>query len=400
MASPKHVLINGLSIGTGGGYTVGKELFRTIALARPGWTVTLQAITGHKLHHELEREDLPGNCRLEWAPAEARGIRARVKFERGPMARWVNSSGVDAVVQLNAQLVPTFEPPTLAHFQDPMPYRREAWPPGVRGQVLTYLKRRANRASLERAALCGWTSEYLRELICGHHGVRPARSVVFYNGVPEGWIRAAEAGLPDWSSRPMEVLSLSNVNPHKRQSLVIEALPMLLAKPGMGDLVYRIVGNCPDDYRRHLEGIAERCGVKDRVIIEGRVPLERVEEALATARAFTLMSVCESFGIPAVEAMRFGTPVVVSDCCAHPEVCGRAAELVPMDDRAALAEKLHLVLTDSARAEELRREGVANIKRFSWTAIGAHMADCLDEMLAGFPGGDAALEARAPVGAA
>lgn len=385
--SSRHVMINGLSIGTGGGYTVGKELFRTIAQARPGWTVTLYAITGHKLHHELEAEDLPSNCRLEWAPENTKAIRDRVKYERGPMTRWVNSSGIDAVVQLNAQLVPGLNCPTLAHFQDPMPYRREAWPPGIRGQILTFLKRRANRASLKGAAMCGWTSMYLRDLICEHWDTWPEQSVVFYNGVPEEWIASAEAGLPDWSSRPMEILSLSNVNPHKRQDLVIKALPELVAMPGMAELVYRIVGNCPDDYRAYLEGVADAAGVRDRVVIEGRVPLERVEECLQNAKAFCLMSVCESFGIPAIEAMRYGAPVVVSDCCAHPEVCADAASLVPMDDISALARQMHEVLTDETKAEDLRRKGVENIKRFSWAAIGAHMADCVDEMIAGFPNG-------------
>lgn len=392
----RHILINGLSIGTGGGYTVGKELFRTIALARPDWAVTLYAIRGHKLHHELEAEALPPNCRMQWAPEITKNIRERVKFERGEMARWVNTSGIDGVLQLNAQLVRPFDPPTLAHFQDPMPYRREAWPPGLRGQVLTFLKRRANRASLRHAALCGWTSRYLRDLVCGYWDTRPEQSVVFYNGVPESWIEAASAGVPDWSGRPLEILSLSNVNPHKRQSLVIEALPRLVARPGMEKLVYRIVGNCPPAYQAHLESIAERCGVRDRVVIEGRVPLERVEECLRTARAFCLMSVCESFGIPAIEAMRYGTPAVVSDCCAHPEVCGDAAELVPMDDRDALADQMYEVLTDETKAEAMRRRGVENIKRFSWAAIGAHMAGCMDEMIQGFPNGKLAPMPPAP----
>jgi glycosyltransferase involved in cell wall biosynthesis len=279
-------------------------------------------------------------------------------------------------------VVPGLDLPTLCHFQDPWPYRPEAWS-GPKDRLMAWLKRRAHAQALRRAECAGWTSAYLRDLICGHLGIRPKRSEVFYNGVPEAWVSRATGGFADdWSARPMELVSVSNVAPYKRQSLVIEALPQLIDRPGLRELKYRIVGHVAPAYRAELESLASRLGVTDHVVIEGRVDDARVQELYARTRCFVLMSVCESFGIPAVEAMSFGTPVVTSDCCAMPEVCGPAADLSPADDLPALVERLARALTDAAHAEELRTLGADRVRLFTWEATGEKMAQVLEAMTA------------------
>ena len=92
------------------------------------------------------------------------------------------------------------------------------------------------------------------------------------------------------------------------------------------------------------------------------------------------MSVCESFGIPAIEAMSFGTPVVTSDCCAMPEVCGLAAELCPVDDVSQLAQRLAAVMTDEDRSDRLREAGGKQIQKFRWEATVRQMAATLDQI--------------------
>jgi glycosyltransferase involved in cell wall biosynthesis len=180
----------------------------------------------------------------------------------------------------------------------------------------------------------------------------------------------------------MELVSVSNVSPYKRQGLVIQALPALIARPGLESLVYRVVGHRDERYHAELLDLAKRLNVSDRVRFEGRIPDEAVRDRLRSARCFVLMSVCESFGIPAIEAMSFGTPVVTSDCCAMPEVCGDGADLCPADDVAALTERLARVLTDAAHAEDLRRRGAARVAAFGWSATGARLASILDDLTA------------------
>ena len=379
MAAPLHVLINGLSVGEGGGLTVGRELLRNLALTRPEWRLTMALVAEHPTHERLRNETFPASCALLWAPPRAARRLARYRYERTELPRWVRANGVGCVLQLNGMVVPGLGPMTLSHFQDPWPYIPDVWG-GWRDRLLSAAKRRANAEALRDARCVGFTSQYLRELICGHHGVTPACSDVYSNGLPQDWIDAAQRSLPPWDGRPMEIASVGNLGPHKRQFLVIHALPKLVGEPALKDLVYRIVGNGSPAYRAQLTALAEQLGVARHVVFEGRVSDERVREVYSTTRCAVMMSVCESFGLPVVEAMCFGAPVVVSDCCALPEVGGDAAVVSPRDDADALAEHLRQVLLDPARAHDLRRRGTERVQHFSWRATAAKMATQLERI--------------------
>lgn len=382
MNTATHVLINGLSVGGGGGYTVAVQMSRHLADERPDWVVSLLLTEHHPLHEEARRETLPPNCRLQWAPSATRSRAARLAYERATLPRWMRRRRVRALVQLNGTTIPHAGLPTLSHHGDPWPYRPEAWR-GLHDRALAFLKRRAHRRSIPCADYTAWTSNYLRDLICAQLRVTPRRDAVLYNGVSDALISRAHAGLTDWTSRPMELITLSNVSEYKRQDLVIRALPSLLRRPGLESLVYRIVGNVDSaPYRERLERLAVELGVSRHVVIEGRVSREIALRHLSTARCFVLMSVCESFGIPALEAMAVGTPVVTADCCAMPEVCGEAAVLSPVDQVEALADRLAEVLTNASLAEDLRRRGIDRIGRFTWRRTAAQAAKILEEIMA------------------
>lgn len=381
-AATPSIFVNGHSIGTGGGYTVGREITRGIAEARPDWRVTLGVIKDHPLQRELEREALPANVEVVWAPAKVLHPFTRSRYESGVMAPRLNAEGCSAVVQLNGMVVPGVKAPTLAHFQDPFPYRPEAWTT-LKERVAVWFKRQAHRCALRDAAVCGWTSQYLAALTVGYHGIKPKRSVVFYNGVPESWVERSRGPLTPLAERPLKIVTVSNVWVYKRQWLVIDALAKLRKRPGLEKLEYHILGAGPEDYLQELRNHAQKLGLAGAVHVEGRVSDERVAEAFAEARAMPLMSVCESFGIPMVEAMASGTPVVAADCCALPEVAGDAALLAPVDDADALAERIERVLTDAELAQRLREAGVRRVADFRWSVIGERMAEVLEEMVRG-----------------
>ncbi len=378
--SKQHILVNALSVGSGGGYTVARELCRHLALARRHWKLTLTAIKNDPLHRRFSEDALPDNCQVLWAPEQTSKWLQRKRYETKILPQWAREHQVTGNLQLNGMVIPDLGVPTLSHHQDPLPYRPEAWK-GSRDRFTAIFKRRAISRSLRDAEVCGWTSHYLEDLICSHSSETPRHSEVFYNGVPESWLARASTSMPPWTTRPLEIATVSNVFHYKQQSLVIRALPRLHAISGLEGLNYHAVGQCTPAYKRELEQLAKSLGVERHVFIEGRVPDERVEEVLTRARAMVLMSLCESFGIPMLEAMTFGTPVVAADCCALPEVAGDAAELVKMDDLEQLVDAIAGVLTNPSRAEDLRQKGALQVQKFSWASTAARMADCFDELI-------------------
>ena len=107
-------------------------------------------------------------------------------------------------------------------------------------------------------------------------------------------------------------------------------------------------------------------GLADRVVFTGYVPEEDLPRLYGGARAFVYPSLYEGFGLPVLEAMQCGTPVVTTDISSMPEVVGDAALMVHPDDMNGLAGALTRVLSDDALAADLRQRGLARAAEFSW----------------------------------
>jgi glycosyltransferase involved in cell wall biosynthesis len=95
----------------------------------------------------------------------------------------------------------------------------------------------------------------------------------------------------------------------------------------------------------------------------------------AGAEALVYPSLYEGFGLPPLEAMACGTPVVTSDCSSLPEVVGDAALMVDPTDVEGLAEATYKILADKEFAEELRRRGLERAKLFSWNETASRMLE-------------------------
>src|SRR4029077_12532559 len=119
------------------------------------------------------------------------------------------------------------------------------------------------------------------------------------------------------------------------------------------------------------EGWVERmrtAPLADRVDYVGYVAGSDRRALYEGARLLVLPSFHEGFGLPVLEAMSLGIPVVTSDRGALPEVVGDAGLTVDAEDHRALADAIHAVLTDRDRAEAMRVRGLAHAAGFNWDA--------------------------------
>jgi len=118
-----------------------------------------------------------------------------------------------------------------------------------------------------------------------------------------------------------------------------------------------------DAFFAQLEGSPAR----DAVIFPGFVPDDDLPAVYAGAQALAFPSEFEGFGLPVLEAMACGTPVICSSTSSLPEVAGDAALLIDPLDVDALTDTLRRVLNDPALAADLRGRGLTQADRFSWT---------------------------------
>jgi len=183
---------------------------------------------------------------------------------------------------------------------------------------------------------------------------------VVYNGVSGRYV----PGSPRPDGALKTILCVGRQDPYKNQLTLIEAFAKL-RQTGMTDIILRIVG--PDDPRYpEAKDRARDLKLDDAIQWDGHLKPKALLEAYQSANVFIMPSRYEGFGLPVLEAMASGTPVVCSDAGSLPEVAGDAAIYVNPEDPDGMASALRRVLTEADEAERLREAGLRQSRSFSW----------------------------------
>ena len=161
------------------------------------------------------------------------------------------------------------------------------------------------------------------------------------------------------------ILSLGTLEPRKNYQRLVEALALLRQKPETEGWQLVIAGEKGWLYGPFFRRL-EELGLEHEVILLGHVPNEDLPALYSAATLFVFPSLYEGFGLPPLEAMACGTPVVCSRASSLPEVGGRAARYVNPTSTEEIAQAIHEVLVDEVLQEEMRERGVEQAKRFSW----------------------------------
>lgn len=160
------------------------------------------------------------------------------------------------------------------------------------------------------------------------------------------------------------VLSVSAKRPHKNLVRLLEAVAAI-APPRRPVLV---IPGYATPHEQELRERAAQLGILEDVRFPGWISSGELEGLYALAAVFAFPSLYEGFGLPVLEAMRRGVPVVCSDRSSLPEVAGDAALLFDPSDVRALTAAMQRVLGDQALAERMRTAGIEQAASFSWAA--------------------------------
>lgn len=236
---------------------------------------------------------------------------------------------------------------------------------GRRRPVYDAALRTAARLYAHRAAAIIADSRYGKRAIVDRLGVAPEKVTVIPVGVGPDFRPGA---LSDtirlrYGITSPYILSLGNFKPHKNLPRLLRSYAGL---PEPLRATHRLVLAGGDRARRvELEHLARSLGVAAHVLFPGPIADPDLPALYGGCALFVLPSLEEGFGLPALEAMACGAPVVAADRAAIPEVVGAAALLVDPEHEPALTAAMARVLSEADLREQLRQRGLARAREFS-----------------------------------
>lgn len=163
------------------------------------------------------------------------------------------------------------------------------------------------------------------------------------------------------------LLYVGNAHPHKNIERLLRVFSQVQAKLE-GNIQLVIVGK-EDFFLERVKAEAKAQNLEQNVIFTGFVPDDELVALLKGAAAFVFPSLAEGFGIPPLEAMAVGTPVIASNATSLPEVCGDAAYYINPTDEDDMARKIMDVLTQAELRLTLMQNGYERVKAFSWQRL-------------------------------
>ena len=233
--------------------------------------------------------------------------------------------------------------------------------------------------ALVRSALAqgGWVhtpSRFVADEVIELLGADPARVRPVHHGVPPLDVPQRQSPAHDAPASRVEgpyVLALGTIEPRKDLPTLVRAFDQVAAEVADVRLVVAGAdGWGADAFERALAATVHR----DRVLRLGYVSVAQRSALMGGAVAYCYPSLYEGFGLPALEAMSAGVPVLTTRAGALPEVVGDAAVLVEPGDVDAMASALGQLLTDEALRTRLVEAGRRQVQHYSWEAAAAGLA--------------------------
>jgi glycosyltransferase involved in cell wall biosynthesis len=258
---------------------------------------------------------------------------------------------------------------------------------GLRRSLHFLLTRRALKGASRLFAVSHFTQSEVEKLF----GIPAARIEVVYNAIDERFLRghATDTDRQLLAERYLInqpfLLYAGRISPHKNVVRMIEAFSALKADlekealfPGLKLI---IIG---DELSKHpdLRRTVIRSRMQNDVRFLGFVPIEVLRIFYDAAKIFVFPSLYEGFGLPPLEAMAHGTPVVTSNTSSLPEVVGNAAVLVNPENVFEIMRALHRVLLDQPLRDKLKQRSYEQAKKFSWDASARQILRVYQEVAA------------------
>ncbi|MFH2069021.1 MAG: glycosyltransferase family 1 protein [Candidatus Omnitrophota bacterium] len=173
------------------------------------------------------------------------------------------------------------------------------------------------------------------------------------------------------------ILSVATFDPRKNLDILIRSFVRLIELERISDLSLVLVGRLGWGYEKIFQEIEDNSGVRDRIIITGYVDDVDLSPMYTGCLAFVYPSAYEGFGLPPLEAMACGAPVITSNTSSLPEVVGGAGIMVAPGDADGLSEAICKICRSESLRQDMSRRSLERAKLFSWEK-------CVDQTVAAY----------------
>lgn len=240
---------------------------------------------------------------------------------------------------------------------------------------------------LARAGRIIAVSQFTKDAVVCAYGISPEKITVIRHGVDRREFHPeADAGdrerIESWTRGEPFILCVASFGPRARKNpgALLEgyAAARSGAKPPPRLLILGHRGTAQE--QAEFAAQLDRLGLGDCVAQTGYVPPKALPAFYRDASALVMPSLCEGFGLPVIEAMACGCPILAADAGALPEVAGGAAELFDPRDPASLARAIARLGEEGASAR-LREAGLERVKTFTWDAAARKTIEVYAELL-------------------
>ena len=233
------------------------------------------------------------------------------------------------------------------------------------------------RYSIKRAKAVITISESSKNAIIEEYKLASDKVHVVYPGIKE-LINNREINMTDlqkkYGIKKNFILFVGTIQPRKNIARMVEAISQI------PELELIVVGKKGWQYEGILDS-PRKFGVENRVKFLEFVPDEELSELYKNAICFVLPSLYEGFGLPILEAMKYGCPVVTSNTSSLPEAGGDAALYFDPEDSSDIAEKIKKLLSDDKLKEDMIEKGYKQAKKFSWEKAAKETLHVLKEVV-------------------
>lgn len=251
--------------------------------------------------------------------------------------------------------------PLILTLHDIIYLEKMDWKSGSLYQRLGNLYRKWNVPwVVKKAAKILTVSKFEQKRIKDHFGLDDKKVEVIYNGIGQQFkpldfetvkLKRKKLGLPE-----QYALFLGNTDPKKNLRNILKAIKILNDK---GELnITCVITDLSDEILSPILKDLDAEGIRDKIVLTGYVRNEDMPVLYNSALFFIYVSLRESFGLPILEAMASGCPVLTSNTSSMPEVAGEAALLVDPTDPKAISNSLQTLIKDNTLRADLREKGL------------------------------------------